>query len=421
MAEETPEQVTLDDLPAIDYERVADEYSTNDLAICHRCGGLIFYSTFAQSAHERWHAAIETLAGTISTEVSADFFDNSPPTITVKGSHALRTSVTPEQRRELVVALGLDPNRAADCTWPAIIDRVQDIAAGRDRCKRDHSQWWPGEVERLRRIEDALIAVGAPNRSERGDPGGLTVAWIKRQTELMAELRAKDEAAKQAVKLLAERPTREAYNIAMEQRALLEEKRQECERLHGPLTSPADAIERFRLELVEALGLDQNTGFYDALDVIRNWRLELEAVRRGIADREIDATITRRHHALLMLAAKGRLDYADGAPDDQAQKLGFEADMFLLAANLVAQPNRIGMLIPYRMQTAEALAEVGVDYPVGEVQGDGTVVVREPAPAEAEVCPSLCLVNDELRACMYDKHSDLMQHGDDAFVWSTND
>lgn len=34
------------------------------------------------------------------------------------------------------------------------------------------------EVARLRRIEDALIACGSPNRSEPDDPGGLTVAWI---------------------------------------------------------------------------------------------------------------------------------------------------------------------------------------------------------------------------------------------------
>jgi hypothetical protein len=109
---------------------------------------------------------------------------------------------------------------------------------------------WRGEVERLRRIEDALVAVGAPNRSERGDPGGLTVAWIQRQAELMSELRAKDQAAKQAVKLLAERPTQDAYVLALEE------------------------PERCRSGLVEALGLDQNTGFYAALDVVREYVAE---------------------------------------------------------------------------------------------------------------------------------------------------
>jgi hypothetical protein len=418
MAEETPEQVTLDDLPAIDYERVADEYSTNDLAICHRCGGLIFYSTFAQSAHERWHTAIENRIVKVIHKPFAD-----------------PTSGIEQCRDKLAAALG---GAADTITFDQLCEVVEILGRQEQRLRDDFRGITRGEVDRLRRIEQALIDVGSPNRSERGDPGGLTVAWIKRQTELMAELRAKDEAAKQAMKLLAERPTREAYNIAMEQRALLERKRQECERLHGPLTSVTQAV-----QFAE-----------DAL--------------------------TRRHLSLLLLAAKGRREYADGAPDDEAQELGFEAELFQTAANLIAQPNRIGLLIPTRMQTAKAMAEVGVDYPVGEVQGDqpeqaedlkpaavrdllllvGETVPLErvykwswkdrqevtewacavhlsasdndvdvperptflDGPAEAEqVCPSLYLVNDELRACMYDKHSDLMQHGDDAFVWSTND
>ena len=372
-ADETP--VTLDDLATVGLERIEAEYHVDDLGICRRCGGVVFMSPYSEDTHRRWHAAIEDLTVTVSAEVPADFFDNSPPTITAKGSHMLRIPFTPDQRRDLVVTLGLDPNRADHCTWEAIMGRVRQHAAGAaasaqtDQPLRDHLiqrltdgpafrteteviDWlmpvigvWRGEVERLRRVEDALIAVGAPNHSRRGDPGGLMVAWIQRQAELMSELRAKDQAAKQAVKLLADRPTRDAYVLALEE------------------------PERCRSALVEALGLDQNTGFYAALDVAREWR------RR-------DATITRRHHALLMLAAKGRKEYADGAPDDQAQKLEFEADVFLTAANLVAQPNRIGMLIPYRMQTAVALAEVGVDYPVDQVLSDLLLLVGETVPVE---------------------------------------
>lgn len=253
-ADETP--VTLDDLATVGLERIEAEYHVDDLGICRRCGGVVFMSPYSEDTHRRWHAAIEDLTVTVSAEVPADFFDNSPPTITAKGSHMLRIPFTPDQRRDLVVTLGLDPNRADHCTWEAIMGRVRQHAAGAaasaqtDQPLRDHLiqrltdgpafrteteviDWlmpvigvWRGEVERLRRIEDALIAVGAPNHSRRGDPGGLVVAWIQRQADLMAELK------KQLVAL-------------------------------------PKSMREMHTDLVEALGLDQNTGFYAALDEVR--------------------------------------------------------------------------------------------------------------------------------------------------------
>jgi hypothetical protein len=341
MADETP--VTLDDLLPLGYVEKRGEATSQ---ICTRCGGLVWVSeddrTEAEEIHSQWHAAIEDLTiavplvrinpGTQFERFEQVMTEGDEPE-SVKGSNMLRIPFTPEQRRELVVALGLDPNQADDCTWPAIMGRVERIVDDNKHCVNQHAGLTRGEVERLRRIEQALIDVGAPNRSERGDPGGLVVRWIQRQADLMAELKKQQAALPRSLK-------------------------------------------EMQADLVNALGLDQNTGFYDALDEVRRLRLRL-----AVTTAMDPATITRRHHALLMLAAKGRLEYADGAPDDQAQKLGFEADVFLTAANLVAQPNRIGLLIPYEMQTAEVLAEAGVDYPVGEVQGDGTVVVREPAPS----------------------------------------
>jgi hypothetical protein len=302
MGEETPEQVTLDNLLPLGYVQKRGDATSQ---ICTRCGALVWVSedderTEAEEIHSQWHAAIEDLTITVQVKDGRQLTID-PSTVelgpvrrinpgtrfervmtegnepeSVQGSNMLRIPFTPEQRRELVMALGLDPNQAADCTWPAIMDRVLRSAAAltqTDQPLRDQLIQqlkdtsinhpaavvdllmpvigvWRGEVERLRRIEQALIDVGAPNRSERGDPGGLTVAWIQRQAELMSELRAKDQAAKQAVKLLAERPTQDAYVLALEE------------------------PERCRSGLVEALGLDQNTGFYAALDVVREYVAE---------------------------------------------------------------------------------------------------------------------------------------------------
>lgn len=55
---------------------------------------------------------------------------------------------------------------------------------------------WPGELNRLRRIEAALVELGAPNRSEPGDPGGLVISWVKGLVAGNKLLR--DELARQA-------------------------------------------------------------------------------------------------------------------------------------------------------------------------------------------------------------------------------
>jgi hypothetical protein len=389
MAEET-EQVTLDDLLPIDWTGdPINEY----LTMCPRCECVVFRAYGARFAHERWHAAIETEAISamavtvqgVQIEVTEEFlahailnaipavrinpegravaddcvadafktdedscakhreFINRVWQIATEAGHESGTSVTDflrdrlaelAERRSAAIRIQKEQCRVAlvnalehpaeDTTFEQAVELVETLIYDRKQCRKHHADVSQGETNRLRRIEDALVKAGAPNRSERGDPGGLVVRWIERQVQRMAELQEENKAAGRAIEALADRVPQGVYT---------------------------EAVKRVT---------------------------ELE---KQLAEREVDATITRRHHALLLLAAKGRQEYADGAPDDQAQKLGFEADVFLTAANLVAQPNRIGLLIPYEMQTAEVLAEVGVDYPVGAVEGDGTVVVREPAPS----------------------------------------
>jgi hypothetical protein len=383
MVEETPEQVTLDDLPPVEY---VPPTGPALWSACTRCGCPIYDNikyglVNGREAHERWHAAIETNADPRLSQLRRATLDQF-----VQGSRALQIPVTPERLRELVVALGLDPNRADDCSWSAIIDRVQDIAAGRDRCKRDHSQWWPGEVERLRRIEQALIDVGSPNRSERGDPGGLTVAWIKRQTELMAELRAKDEAAKQVMKLLAERPTRDAYNIAMEQRALLERKRQECERLHTPATLPSE-VPTVDAELAAKISQAvHDPGKFVARD--RTWDDTFDQW-------EYESVAAWGARAVMSILAPEVKEPADTEPvTDQAL-----SDLLLLVGVTVSPGLVATWTTEWREQAAQWAGLVHLQASDNDVDvPERPTFLDRPAEAE-QVCPSLYLHNGTLYPC----------------------
>jgi hypothetical protein len=306
MVEETPEQVTLDDLLPLDYVAVnslggcGEQIIQEHVAVCTRCGSVVGREPGQQYAHERWHAAIEDLTVTISAESTSNFFDNSPPPVTVKGSHALRTSVTPERVRELVMALGLDPNQAADCTWPAIMDRVRDqlterraeasASAPHEWSTQDMANTLASQGAALERLREVVRAAGCPldtnvinwieerlndlvgsdhretalvevNRSLRGERDRLRAELDYVDKHVRPERdRLLDEVRKicehlgaehvwkhtytcgdalRMVEELPERPTRDAYNIAMEQRALLERKWQECERLYTPATLPS--------------------------------------------------------------------------------------------------------------------------------------------------------------------------------------
>lgn len=68
----------------------------------------------------------------------------------------------------------------------------QDLAQER----RNHAGMSRGELDRLRRVEAALIELGAPNHSTRDDPGGPMIAWIRAQVAALEEVKAeRDELA----------------------------------------------------------------------------------------------------------------------------------------------------------------------------------------------------------------------------------
>lgn len=337
MADETPEQVTLDDLPPTNFQRITGDRS---LWVCDRCGGAIVDPGRFRFMHERWHAAIEDLTVTISADIPPGFFEQghqvkvnashvttprwqpmpivrinpegdpagslfapferlmqegepipTDPTlqpetencdrhrkfinevwqIALEAGHQSGSSVIDFLREQLAERRSAAASAQTDQPTPVVryrwnpltaveqptVERIQTVArhygcrAGEDvidwidlqlteyRELRERTRGLTrGEVERLRRIEDALVKAGAPNRSERGDPGGLVVRWIERRVQEMAGLREENKGAGRAIEALAKRPTRDAYNHALQQIEVLEWKQQDCERLHTPLTMP---------------------------------------------------------------------------------------------------------------------------------------------------------------------------------------
>jgi hypothetical protein len=62
----------------------------------------------------------------------------------------------------------------------------QDLAQER----RNHAGMSRGELDRLRRVEAALIELGAPNHSTRDDPAGPMITWIRAQVAALEEVKA---------------------------------------------------------------------------------------------------------------------------------------------------------------------------------------------------------------------------------------
>lgn len=68
----------------------------------------------------------------------------------------------------------------------------QDLAQER----RNHAGMSRGELDRLRKVEAALVELGAPNHSTHDDPGGPMIAWIRAQVAALEEVKAeRDELA----------------------------------------------------------------------------------------------------------------------------------------------------------------------------------------------------------------------------------
>jgi hypothetical protein len=137
-----------------------------NLSYCIRCGSLVL--TREVVLHTVWHKSIEDFA-----ELAASQRSTPAPTATVP-------SVT-----ELCGALDRARGAFEQATpTPDQRQQIEGYAARLYLAEKDlqHVRKHPpnqGELNRLRRIEAALIELGAPDHSELGDPGGLVVAWIK--------------------------------------------------------------------------------------------------------------------------------------------------------------------------------------------------------------------------------------------------
>ena len=201
--EEMPEQVTLDDLLPVDF---MPETGNIPLMTCIRCGSLVRGNGAgeAREAHERWHAAIENLTVT-GTFTVLDPQGEIPPItawtprpIERNSSDADASAHTEQLARDdgWRIALAMALNVSINTPLETLIDMTNAQQSKVDYCNREHAGLSRGETVRLRRIEQALIEAGAPDHSERDDPGGLVVEWIdqrraelQRRDDLLAELR----------------------------------------------------------------------------------------------------------------------------------------------------------------------------------------------------------------------------------------
>lgn len=241
-------EVTLDDLPAIDW---AGPPINDLLTFCPRCVGVVLLARGAMRDHERWHAAIEDLSVTVQVE-DGRLLSLDHGAVKLGGAVASAQPEQPDQIPDHATALAMALELTVNTPYAVLVDKAYGYRMKAGDCYRLHAGLSQGETDRLRRIEDALVAAGAPNRSEQGDPGGLVVAWIRRQADEMTRLRQSEKDAGRAIEALAERPTQDAYARATQ------------------------ASTERHAELVEALGLDQHTGWQDALDMARYYRAELD-------------------------------------------------------------------------------------------------------------------------------------------------
>jgi hypothetical protein len=486
MAEET-EQVTLDDLLPLDYVKVHpldDEWEPvkqDHVRLCTRCGGVVGEGLEHREVHERWHAAIENLTVT-QTDQPAPRVDESDRCLHVAQAldrefrrqwNAGRCTVADQTEWRSMARAAMDvldnaeveacrvalvtalEHPAEDTTFEQAVELVETLIYDRKYCRKHHADVSQGETNRLRRVEDALVKAGAPNRSERGDPGGLVVRWIERQVQRMNELREENKAAGRAIEALADRVPQGVYTEAVNRVTELEKQ----------LAAVPKSVREMHQDLVEALGLDQNTPFYEALDVARKQAIEL-AAWHGIQD--ANAVLNKRSSTVTTVDPGGHrvtVHMDPALPEDWQQQIA------VIVANPPATSEVITRIAYWlgvgKVHTCEALCslehvEEGLEQQAGPVpprcvahgnpscdqcglnpadcgspsdragcttyladgvhwdtcpnrvqivhdNGTWELTTGESIPAEAEVCPSLYLWHDtddntyELLECKYTK------------------
>jgi hypothetical protein len=471
MADEKP-QVMLDDLLPIDW----DADPINDfLTSCPRCEAVVIRAYGAQHAHERWHAAIEDL-----TVRPMPVDDLGLPLETEHcGRHRNFINSVWQVAKEAGIPQGASITewlRSALAEWsgaaaPATMERLhhmvnrhgcqpgEDMIAWVDLQLTEYAELQErtrgltrGEVERLRRIEDALTKAGAPNRSERGDPGGLVVRWIEKQVQVMAELREENKAAGRAIEALADRVPEGVYTEAVNRVTELEKQ----------LAAVPKSVREMHQDLVEALGLDQNTPFYEALDVARKQAIEL-AAWHGIQD--ANAVLNKRSSTVTTVDPGGHrvtVHMDPALPEDWQQQIavivanppatsevitriaywlgvgkvhtceahcslphveegGQNQDNtepvtdqvlsdLLLLVGVTVTPEQLAAWTPeQREQAAQWAGLVHLDASDNDVDVPERPTFLDERPAEAEACPSLYLWHDtddgtyELLECKYTK------------------
>ncbi len=152
----------FDNLPGLELRPLLG----GDLAECARCGGAVPITAWGNSGHAAWHRAVEGSGR-----------DQQPPRPVAMGM------TLPELVDALSAARQAFSNATPDGHAQNVIEgyaaRLYLAEKDLERVREQYAGLTQGETARLRRIEDALVELGAPNRSEPGDPGGLIIKWAR--------------------------------------------------------------------------------------------------------------------------------------------------------------------------------------------------------------------------------------------------
>lgn len=238
----TDHPVTLNDLDDVRY--LEDDW-TDDVVLCRRCVCLV--PEVFRGEHRGWHTAIEaasqgftiTMQGR-TVEITEEFIAEA---LTNEGARRLARQLDqPEQKAstapnwtttqphtgpdihvdpavtDMDTPFGrpsglapVDPGELREWLighltswyWGRVVTADAAHLARNAMAAFEACGIWPGELNRLRRIETALVELGAPNRSDPGDPGGLMIEWAR---ELVAENKLlRDERDRFATELEAAR------------------------------------------------------------------------------------------------------------------------------------------------------------------------------------------------------------------------
>lgn len=134
-----------------------------NLSECGRCGAVVpTFAAWGTNTHSQWHDTIE----------------NTPPTPIDQPTNATAWGQLVTQLTTAREAFErVTPTGALKDQLESQAARIYLLEQDNTRLRQQYAGLSQGETDRLRRLEAALIELGAPNHSTRDNPGGPMIVW----------------------------------------------------------------------------------------------------------------------------------------------------------------------------------------------------------------------------------------------------